>query len=541
MFKDLKIRIKLIIAFGLVFIFMTGLGILSIISLENAGRAARSMYENNLTIVRLALDTRYQSAELALNFMAFLDAASAQDTETAYAEITRTLAGIRSNLEDATARLETDKGRQTRTMLADTLQNLAPALETMITLKRAKNTREMLSFHAGSVRPLLTALQEQAAELARLALDRAKSHYEEMQTIRQNTVVLTVILNIAALVLGVLIALIIGENIVRPLHRLIANLKTVASGNLQNIELGERRKDEIGALIEAFKHFLTSFKTQIAEMSQMVLHLATSSNEISATSAQLSSSASETAASVAETATTAEEIRQVAETTRDLARNVTEATAHTSEISKEGLSSLGSMSDSITRIRDQMDKIAQSILNLSEQSQAIAEIIAAVDDIAEQSNLLAVNAAIEAAKAGEHGKGFAVVAQEVKSLAEQSKQSTRQVRKILSDIQKATSSAIMATEQGNKEVASGVQKSQEVNAAIRSLADSITGSTQLIHQITYANEQQFTGIDQINMAMDNIKIASTQNVEAARNLEQAVNSIKDLSARLKSLIEHYQL
>src|SRR4030067_173625 len=102
------------------------------------------------------------------------------------------------------------------------------------------------------------------------------------------------------------------------------------------------------------------------------------------------------------------------------------------------------------RIQEQMESIAQSIVRLSEQGQAIGEIIATVNDLAEQSNMLAVNAAIEAAKAGEQGKGFAVVAQEVKSLAEQSKQATAQVRTILGDIQKATSGAVMATEQGSK-------------------------------------------------------------------------------------------
>ncbi|MCX8012965.1 MAG: methyl-accepting chemotaxis protein, partial [Rectinema sp.] len=231
----------------------------------------------------------------------------------------------------------------------------------------------------------------------------------------------------------------------------------------------------------------------------------------------------------------------VAQSTKDLAHNVAEAVSHTDEVRKEGIASLEAMSQSIERIKEQMEKIAQSILNLSEQSQAIAEIISAVDDIAEQSNLLAVNAAIEAAKAGEQGKGFSVVAQEVKSLADQSKQSTRQVRKILSDIQKATSNAIMATEQGNKEVALGVEKSREVNAAIESLSDSIQGSTQLTQQITYANDQQLTGIEQINMAMDNIKVASRQNVDAARNLEQAVNTIKELSTNLKTLVERYKV
>src|SRR5258707_7263519 len=103
-------------------------------------------------------------------------------------------------------------------------------------------------------------------------------------------------------------------------------------------------------------------------------------------------------------------------------------------------------------IRKQMEAIAQSIVRLSEQGQTIGLIIATVEDLAAQSNLLAVNAAIEAAKAGEHGKGFGVVAQEVKSLAEQSRQATNQVRTILSDVQKATATAVLATEQRNKAV-----------------------------------------------------------------------------------------
>src|SRR2546429_5481422 len=120
-------------------------------------------------------------------------------------------------------------------------------------------------------------------------------------------------------------------------------------------------------------------------------------------------------------------------------------------------------------IRGQMSSIAESILSLSAQSQAIGAIIASVDDLAAQSKLLAVNAAIEAAKAGEQGKGFAVVAQEVKSLAEQSKQATVQVRKLLNDIQKATSAAVMATEQGNKAVEAGVKQSTEAGGSIRVL------------------------------------------------------------------------
>jgi methyl-accepting chemotaxis protein len=124
----------------------------------------------------------------------------------------------------------------------------------------------------------------------------------------------------------------------------------------------------------------------------------------------------------------------------------------------DGKQSVQASIEAMHRIQEHMASIAESIVRLSEQGQTIGEIIATVNDLAEQSNLLAVNAAIEAAKAGEQGKGFAVVAQEVKSLAEQSKQATAQVRTILNDIQTAMSAAVMATEQGSKAVDAGVKQ-----------------------------------------------------------------------------------
>jgi methyl-accepting chemotaxis protein len=191
------------------------------------------------------------------------------------------------------------------------------------------------------------------------------------------------------------------------------------------------------------------------------------------------------------------------------------------------------------RIQTQMESIAESVVKLSEQSQAIGEIIATVNDLADQSNLLAVNAAIEAAKAGEHGRGFAVVAQEVKNLAEQSKQATTQVRGILGDIQKATSAAVLATEQGDKAVEAGVKQSTEAGEAIRLLADGITESARTATQIAASSQQQLVGTDQVAMAMENIKEASLQNIAGTKQVEAAAQNLHELGQRLKRLVEQY--
>jgi methyl-accepting chemotaxis protein len=184
-----------------------------------------------------------------------------------------------------------------------------------------------------------------------------------------------------------------------------------------------------------------------------------------------------------------------------------------------------------------MESIARTVVRLSEQSQSIGEIIATVNDLAEQSNLLAVNAAIEAARAGEQGKGFAVVAQEVKSLAAQSRQATAQVRTILGEIQKATTAAVLATEQGHKTVETGVALSGEAGESIRQLSESIGEAAQAATQIAASSQQQMVGMDQVGIAIDAIRQASLQNVAGTKQAEVAAQNLHTLGRRLSSLIE----
>jgi methyl-accepting chemotaxis protein len=195
----------------------------------------------------------------------------------------------------------------------------------------------------------------------------------------------------------------------------------------------------------------------------------------------------------------------------------------------------------MNRIRQQMEAIAASMVRLSEQSQTIGQIIATVEDLSVQSNLLAVNAAIEAAKAGEHGKGFGVVAQEVKSLAEQSRQATNQVRTILGEIQKATSAAVMATEEGGKAVEAGSRQTEVAGEAIKALAGSVNEAAQAAVQIAASAQQQLVGVDQVAGAMESIKQASSQNVAGARQLEAAARTLNDLGQRLRQLVGRFQV
>jgi methyl-accepting chemotaxis protein len=286
---------------------------------------------------------------------------------------------------------------------------------------------------------------------------------------------------------------------------------------------------------------VSSLRKVTREIGEGVNVLASSASEITAATAQVASGSAETATAVSETTATVEEVKQTAQVSTQKAKYVSESAQKTAQISQGGRKSMEESIEAMHRIQEQMESIAESIVRLSEQSQAIGEIIATVNDLAEQSNLLAVNAAIEAAKAGEQGKGFAVVAQEVKSLAEQSKQATAQVRSILGDIQKATSGAVMATEQGAKAVEAGMKLSGQVSESIRMLAESIVESAQAALQIAASAQQQLAGMDQVALAMQNINQASAQNVASTRQAESAAQNLHGLGLKLKQLVAQYQV
>ena len=275
----------------------------------------------------------------------------------------------------------------------------------------------------------------------------------------------------------------------------------------------------------------------VVEVQEAVTILASSAAEISASTSEFAASAAETATSVAEATTTVEEVRQTSSLAHEKARQVAESAGQSAQTARVGRQATEDVIGAMKRIREQMNSVAGSLLRLSEQSQAIGNIIATVDDLAQQSNILAINASIEAAKAGEQGRGFAVVAQEVRALAEQSRQATNQVRGILNDIQKASGAAVLATEQGSRAVEAGEQQSAQAGGAIEALTRNVTEAAQSATQIAASNHEQLVGMGQVVRAMESIREASKQNLESAKQLETAARGLSELGQKLKGLVD----
>lgn len=315
-------------------------------------------------------------------------------------------------------------------------------------------------------------------------------------------------------------------------------LKHIAQGDL-SIEVTPRSDRDV--LGKSLALMLSHLQMMIGQIKEGINTLASSCQETMTSVSQLSSGAAETATAVTETTTTIEELKQTSIVAGDKAKDVLQNAEHTLETMQESEKTVMTTIQDMKQIQERMQIISDSILKLSEKSLAIAEVMNTVNDIAEQSNTLAVNAAIEATKAGDQGRSFGIVAQEIRSLAEQSKGATVQVRSLLQEIQAATNAAVLATEQGSKAVIKGVEQSTFINSAIKTLSERMNGVTQAANQIVYSAQQQIIGIEQVTVAMTNINQATNQHLDHLRQIETAVGSLNEVGNDLKEVSDQYKI
>ncbi|MFA6596317.1 MAG: methyl-accepting chemotaxis protein [Ignavibacteriaceae bacterium] len=579
-FLNLSTRAKLLFSFGLIWLMFLVVAIIAYRSLHDITKSEKELHDVNFQI---ALELRELRSHQNFNRAAILDMTLTKNrTEQLAIEviINERVQEINSIMQKLSTlnvdplfqlRLkelgnEIDTYRQTRKEEIALIQNGKIEEAKKLGMTTQKDRFE-------KIRLISTEMGDKAAKDAeiQLVLDLQKA---------DSTTLLFEIFGIIALFFSILMIMLLNKTIAQPLNEITKIASLIAEGDL-DVELSVvERKDEVGILSQAFNRMIIVLKkmataaqqiasgdltgniipqsekdilgnaflqmlTNLRRMTKDILEgvnlLASSSSEILAATTQVASGAAETASAINETTTTVEEVRHAAQLSSQKANRVSENAQQVSQVTQAGQQAVEETVKGMYHIQDQMGSVANTIIRLSEQSQQIGGIIASVNDVADQSNLLAVNASIEAAKAGEQGKGFAVVAQEIKNLAQQSKQATIQVRNILSDIQKATSAAVMATEQTTKAVENGVKQSSQTGESIKRLADTSNKSVEAAVQIVASSQQQVVGMDQIGLAMNNINQAGTENAASMMQAEKAAKGLNELGQKLKHLVEQYKI
>ncbi len=334
------------------------------------------------------------------------------------------------------------------------------------------------------------------------------------------------------------------EDYQRSLQETIKEFSTFAAkvtqGNL-TARLTLNNHSELGFLSRSLNQMVEALEALTSQMEEAATGTVTAAAEILAASSGQSSTAAVQAEAITQVTTTVEEVKIIAAQTAQQAEQLAQGNQITLQAAQRGTEAVESTIQGMGQIRQQVEVIAQNILALSERTQAIGAITTTVSELADQSNLLALNAAIEAARAGEQGRSFAVVSQHVRDLAERSKSATTQVQEILTQIQKATNSVVMVTEEGMKSVEQGVRLSGGAGEVIRQIAVEIEGGSQANTQIVAASHQQMAGMEQIGHAMRTIQQATTKSLAGTRQTEVAVRDLHTLARNLQQTIANYRL
>lgn len=377
-----------------------------------------------------------------------------------------------------------------------------------------------------------SALEE--AESAGLDIPRVAEHVSSLAWWTACTVGLAV--------LGVsIVGFFLSGRVSAPVVAVANAAREVSRGNLSTTLPSFDRRDEIGTLIESFKIVTHDLIGHIARVHEAIEVLDSSTSHISASIAQVAASTTQTSAEVTEATGTVNELQQAARIAADKAGRVAQSSQQAVRIIQDTRLNAEDRVQRIHLIKEQMESIGEIVVRLSDQSRSVEEIIATVQDLADQSNLLAVNASIEAARSGDQRNGFTVVAREIKLLEDQSKIATKQVRAILEDSRKLVSAVVMATERGSKAVEAGVEQSASAAESIERLTAEVTEAAEAAGMIEVTLDRQFTGVDRVFTTMTSVEGAMRRMMEKAEQVDSSAQRLASVRSELRQMVEHYKI
>jgi methyl-accepting chemotaxis protein len=345
--------------------------------------------------------------------------------------------------------------------------------------------------------------------------------------------------SIFATIIGIWISIIVTRSITRPVHRCIEVANRTADGDL-TVLIDCSGKDETAQLMRAMQHMVTNLRELISGAVNISSGIATASIQLHQTSSQIATGAEGLAMQTNTVATASEEMSA---TSVDIARTCTmaaDASQHSTEAAIEGARVVQETIVGMSVIADRVRNTSQSIEQLGSRSEHIGDIVGTIEDIADQTNLLALNAAIEAARAGEQGRGFAVVADEVRALAERTTKATREIGEMIKTIQNETKAAVKAMELGVSEVEKGAISSQKSGHALEEILSRINDVSGQVAQIATAAEEQtattgeVTGnITQITELVQLTARGAIQNTKDAEVLSSQAMELQNLVGRFR--------
>ncbi|MDN5597212.1 MAG: methyl-accepting chemotaxis protein [Pseudomonas sp.] len=385
-----------------------------------------------------------------------------------------------------------------------------------------------------------TQLHDRAEQVVSRVNQAYAAEDQSMQTQLQHSTLLIIGSSALALLVGLIAAWVITRLIVAPLRAVIAVAQQIASGDLSG-RMEISRRDEIGQLMQAMQQMGNSLSQMVSGLQAGIEQLASSAHSLSSVTEQTTAEVSNQKDETEQVATA---MNQMTATVHDVARNAEQAAqaAQTADAKVDSGQQVVRMSlQRIELLATSSNSASASIESLSAQIQNIGTVLSVIQSVAEQTNLLALNAAIEAARAGEQGRGFAVVADEVRALAKRTQQSTEEIERLVSTLRSAAQSSVQQIQQSGELVKLAVSDALETEGALGSIAAAVSLIQQMNQQIAAAAEEQSSVAEEINRSVTSIRASADHSALSMQGNAASSIQLAQLGAQLKGMVGHFRL
>jgi methyl-accepting chemotaxis protein WspA len=377
-----------------------------------------------------------------------------------------------------------------------------------------------------------------------LAVDLNRRAAEEAGAVIERSVATTKLVMLCSLLVALIAAatcgLLLLRNIMAPTYKLLSILDVMRAGDL-SVRLDLNRKDEFNAIETGFNAMMEALNALVAQAQRSSVQVTTSVTEIAATSREQQATATETAATTSEIGATS---REIAATSRDLVRTMGEVTGaadQASLLAGSGQQGLARMAETMQQVMGAAELVNAKLATLNEKAGNINQVVVTIVKVADQTNLLSLNAAIEAEKAGEYGRGFAVVATEVRRLADQTAVATYDIEQMVREIQSAVSAGVMGMDKFSEEVRRGMLEVHQVGEQLNQIIHQVQALAPRVLMVNEGMQAQATGAEQINHALSQLSDASSQTVDALRQASAAIDELSQVAVSLRGGVSRFKV